>query len=135
MFPEHKRLDPLALLVAELSALVDPPVFSDVDASLDPRVQQVHVLQVPTVVPAGRLSRWSFTVDAVLMTYADTPGNAWSYHTEAADAILELSGLASGQVKVSNVQCTAEPSNLPGRTAPEWPGLISTYSMTLRHER
>lgn len=132
MEPTHTRLDPLALISTALLQGATHPVVTDMDAGMDPIQDPVTVVQVPNVTPASPLTRWSFQVSVTLSTFAESSATAWGAHTEVADAMLDLSGLDGGRVRVSSVTCTLEPVNITGRTAPQWPGLVSTYTLFIR---
>lgn len=132
MEPRHTRRDHLALLVEHLDSLADHPVVSDLDAGADPAHQPVTVVQVPQTVPAGPYTRWSFDVSVTITTFAGSSAQAWDHHAQVADLLLATTAVAQGEVLVSSVVCTLEPTNVPGRTAPDWPGLLSTYTMSMR---
>lgn len=133
MEPVTTRLDPLALIS---TALEDVPhyVYTDTDASMDPSRGPVTVVQT-TNRPHGPYTRWSTEVDVTVITYASTTTEAYSAHVEVADRLLALTEIPGphGPVTVSSVLCTVEPSNVTGRTAPEWPGQFSTYTLYLRN--
>lgn len=133
MEPAHARLDPLGLLSLALQT-PGQDVFTDTDAALDPRHRPVTVVQT-TARPHGPYTRWSMEVDVTLVTYAGSTTDAYHAHTEVADMLLALDELdsPSGRVGVSGVTCTMEPSNITGRTAPDWPGQVSTYTLYLRN--
>ena len=126
------RRDHLALLVDHLDRLVDHPVVSDLDAGANPSHQPVTIVQVPQTEPAGPYTRWSFDVSVTLTTFAGSSDQAWRHHAQVADILLDTTAVAEGSVLVSSVVCTLEPTNVPGRTAPDWPGLVSTYTMSMR---
>lgn len=132
MEPTHTRLDPLALISTALLQATAHPVVTDMDAGMDPSRAPVTVVQVPTHVTAGPYTRWNFQVSVTISTFAESSTAAWGAHTEVADAMLDLSGLDGGRVRVSSVTCTLEPVNITGRTAPQWPGLVSTYTLFIR---
>lgn len=132
MDPTHTRLDPLALISTALLTAATHPVTTDMDAGMDPSRGPVTVVQVPNHVPAGPYTRWSFQVSVTISTFAGSSATAWEAHTEVADAMLDLAGLDYGRVRVSSVTCTLEPVNITGRTAPQWPGLVSTYTLFMR---
>lgn len=132
MEPRHSRLDPLALLVDHLDRLADHPVVSDLDAGANPAHQPVTIVQVPQTGPAGAYTRWSFDVSVTLTTFAGSSAQAWGHHAQVADLLLDTTAVADGAVLVSSVMCTLEPTNVPGGTAPDWPGLVSTYTLSMR---
>lgn len=132
MEPQHTRRDHLALLVDHLDSLADHPVVSDMDAGANPSHQPVTVVQIPQTEPAGPYTRWSFDVSATIMTFAGSSAQAWDHHAQVADLLLATTAVARGEVLVSSVVCTLEPTNVQGRTAPDWPGLVSTYTMSMR---
>jgi hypothetical protein len=136
MEPKTPRLDPVAVLYTALSsAVTGHRVYTGVDASVDPAVSPVTVLTVPSHTPAGAYTRWSFSVDVTLMTYAASTAEAARIHAEAADALLELTEASTEDgrpVAVSGVICTLEPADLPTRAAPQWPGVMSSYNLFLR---
>lgn len=133
MEPKHVRLDPLAVLSLALQS-PNQDVYTDTDASMNPRERPVTVVQT-TSRPHGPYTRWSVEVDVDLVTYADSTTAAYHAHAEIADMLLDLDGVDTpgGRVAVSGVICTVEPSNIAGRTAPEWPGQFSTYTLYLRN--
>lgn len=132
MEPYHMRRDHLALLVDHLDRLADHPVVSDLDAGANPAHQPVTIVQVPQTEPAGPYTRWSFDLSVTLTTFAGSSAQAWGHHAQVADILLDTASVADGAVLVSSVVCTLEPTNVPGRTAPDWPGLVSTYTMSMR---
>lgn len=132
MEPQHTRRDHLALLVDHLDNLTDHPVVSDVDAGADPGQQPVTVVQIPQTEPAGPYTRWSFDISVTVITFAGSSAQAWDYHVQVADLLLATTAVARGEVLVSSVVCTLEPTNVQGRTPPDWPGLVSTYTMSMR---
>lgn len=131
MEPTMERMDPQAVLY---QALVEAgaDVVGSVDATLNPTDTPVTVVRATSAEPAGRLTRWVFTVTASVVTYAATEGQAWDAHTAVADAVLGLTDAVGGSVRVSAVVCTQEPAALGSADTPQWPGLVSLYSMTLR---
>lgn len=133
MEPVTTRLDPLALLSTALEG-VSHAVYTDTDANMDPSRRPVTVVQT-TNRPHGPYTRWSTEVDVTVITYAATTTEAYSAHVEVADRLLALTEIPGphGPVVVSSVLCTVEPSNVTGRTAPEWPGQFSTYTLYLRN--
>lgn len=133
MEPVTARLDPQALLSTALVSTTQD-VYTDTDASMDPSQRPVTVVQT-TARPHGPLTRWSMEVDVTLVTYAASTTDAYTAHTEVADQLLALTEMQSptGPVAVSSVTCTMEPSDLKARTAPEWPGQVSTYTLYLRN--
>lgn len=133
MEPVHTRLDPLGLLSLALQTPTQD-VFTDTDAAMDPEHRPVTVVQTAAR-PHGPYTRWSVEVDVTLVTYAASTTAAYHAHVEVADMLLELDEMdsPSGRVAVSGVTCTMEPSNITGRTGPEWPGQVSTYTLYLRN--
>lgn len=134
MEPRHERLDPLAYLVEELGRLVDHPVVTTADAVLDPSYGPVTVVQVTSNIPAGRLTRWSFKVSVTVMTFAVDPATAFEAHVAVADRILGLTTVDGGDVLVSSVLAVQEPEDIPVRSATDWPGQLSHYTMYLRRK-
>lgn len=134
MEPRHERLDPLAYLVEELGRLVDHPVVTTADAVLDPSYGPVTVVQVTSNIPAGRLTRWSFKVSVTVMTFAVDPATAFEAHVAVADRILGLTTVDGGDVLVSSVLAVQEPGDIPARSATDWPGQLSHYTMYLRRK-
>ena len=131
MEPTMERLDPQAVLYQALTeAGVD--VVGDVTATLNPTDTPVTVVRSTSMEPAGRLTRWWYNVTASLVTYAATPGEAWEAHTTAADAMLALTDVVGRSVRVSGVVCTQEPQAIDSAEPPQWPGVVSLYSLTLR---
>lgn len=132
MEPTHPRLDPLALLVQQLGTQADHPVVSYMDASENPSEQPISVIQIPNHAPHSLTTRWSFSVDITITTFARTSATAWSYHAPLADAILELTALDGGRVTVSTPHCTLEPVTVAGGSGPQWPGVVSNYTIYIR---
>lgn len=132
MEPQHARVDHLAALAIHLDGLVGHEVVTDLDAGADLELGPVTVLQAPTITPAGPYTRWSFQLSLVAITYATSASAAYAAHTRVADAILELTSVEGGAVTVSSVQSTLEPVAHNARTAPQWPGVMSTYTMYTR---
>lgn len=129
--PVKERMDPQAVLYQALvEAGVD--VQGDTTGNLDPTTKTVTVVQVTNAVPMGRLTRWAFTCQVSLVTYAGSSGSAWFDHTGVADALLGLTDVLDGTVRVSGVVCTQEPVAIDSAMAPQWPGMVSLYSLTLR---
>lgn len=133
MEPVTARLDPLALISGALEG-VGYDVYTDTDATMDPTHRPVTVVQTVNR-PHGPYTRRSTEVDVTLVTYAASTTEAYQAHVEVADRLLALTDIhgPTGHVAVSSVVCTVEPSNVTGRTAPEWPGQFSTYTLYLRN--
>lgn len=136
MEPSHVRMDPLALWSTYLDAAVAHTVTTSTDATLDPSIGPVSVVQVVSHTPADQVGtrRWSFAVSLTLVTYATDSVTAFHAHGEVADAILEAVSLDNGQVRVSSTRCTQEPEDTPVLSAHDWPGQLSGYSMYIRRE-
>ena len=129
--PTQERMDPQAVLYQALvEAGVD--VVGDTTARLDPTDTPVTVVKVTNTVPMGRLTRWVYTCQVSLVTYASGSGSAWHSHTGVADALLRLSDVLDETIRVSGVVCTQEPVAIDSAVAPQWPGMVSLYSLTLR---
>lgn len=137
MEPRHIRIDFLAELVRYLRNTTGTDVVTGMDAGANPTDTPVTVIQVPTVSPAGRLTRWAFDVSITVTTFAESSARAWGAHEKVCDAILDMSSLDSraGLIRISSAVCTLEPVNVTGRNAPQWPGLLSNYTVYMRHER
>lgn len=129
--PHHDRMDPQEVLVQALNES-GVPVLGEVSASLDPTSTPVTVLQAPTMTPVGPLSRWVFTVSVTLVTYAGSAYRARQTHHQAADTLLGLTDVLGESIRVSGVTCTQEPSPIGSVDTPQWPGMVSLYSLTLR---
>lgn len=131
MEPTSPRLDPQAVLY---QALVEAgaSVVGDVDATLNPTAEPVTVVRTSYAEPAGRLTRWVYSVVVTLTTYADSAGAAWDAHTSVADALLGLTDVLDDSVRVSGVVCTQEPQAIGSADTPQWPGMVSLYSLTIR---
>lgn len=134
MEPRHERLDPLALLVEELGSRVVHPVVAAVDAGFAPFDGPVTVVQVTSSAPAGRLTRWCFHVSITVMTFAIDPATAFEAHGAVADSVLELTTVGGGDVLVSSVLAVQEPVDMPVRSATDWPGQLSRYTLYLRRK-
>lgn len=131
MEPTMERMDPQAVLYQALTE-AGADVVGSVDASLNPTDTPVTVVRTTSAEPAGRLTRWVFSVTATVVTYAATEDAAWTAHTAVSDAVLGLGDVIGGSIRVSGVVCTQEPTALGSADTPQWPGLVSLYSMTLR---
>ena len=104
------------------------------DASLDPSHSPVSVLTEPAVRPASDLTRGVFIATFSVLTYAGTESEARRAHFDVADAVLALTRVAFNGVpaRLAKVTCTVEPSELPSSAAPEWPGVMSSYTTYIR---
>lgn len=131
MEPIMTRMDPQAVLYQALTE-AGAEVVGDATASLDVTDHPVTVVRTTSVEPMGRLTRWVYDVTATVVTYAEDTGAAWDAHTAVADTLLGLTDVLGGSVRVSAVVCTQEPMALGSADTPQWPGLVSLYSMTLR---
>lgn len=129
--PQHKRVDPQEVLVQALRE-AGVIVLGEVGPSLDPTQEPVTVLQTPNPRPMGPLTRWVFWVNVTLVTYAESAGQARATHYQASDALLGLTDVLGESIRVSAVTCTQEPSPIGSADTPQWPGVVSLYSLTLR---
>lgn len=135
MEPKQERLDHHAAIWSAVSAAVpEHMVVTEVDAGLDPTHTPVSVITEPTVRAATELTRGVFTATFSVMTYADTEREARRVHYEVADAVLDLGDMSYDGVTAwaARVVCTVEPSALPSSAAPEWPGVMSSYTTYIR---
>lgn len=135
MEPTQARLDHHAAIWSALSKRVTGhSVVTEVDASLDPTTAPVSVVTEPAVRPASELTRGVFIATFSVVTYAGKDTQARVAHNEAADAALGLIDLSYGGVeaRASKVVCTVEASALPNSAAPEWPGILSSYTLYIR---
>lgn len=137
MEPRHARIDALPLVIDHLRAVLpDCPVVAATDAMLDPSERALTVVQVPEVRTADTVTvrRWSFVATVTLITYAGDYAQALATHSRVADAILDLTSLDGGAVRVSSVRSIQEPEDVPVRSATDWPGQLSSYTIYLRRE-
>lgn len=135
MEPKQPRLDHHAAIWAALAAKVpEHMVVTSVDAGLDPTRTPVSIVIEPTTRAATEFTRGVFDVTFTLMTYAGTESEARRVHNEVADAVLELVDIEHEGVRarMSKVVCTLEPSAIPSTAAPEWPGVMSSYTTYIR---
>lgn len=135
MPPTHDRLDYSALLVRYLDEAVGHTVVPSAGAEMDPRGRPVTVVQVPSASQNGAALRWSFRVSITVTTFAKDPSAAYYSHVEVADGILNMVTLGGGSVRVSSVTADMEPADLTSATAPEWPAVVSSYTIFMRQER
>lgn len=135
MEPKQKRLDHHAAIWAAVAEeLPEHIVATEVDAGLDPTLVPVSVITEPTVRAASELTRGVFTATFSVMTYAATERVARRVHYEVADVVLDMGDLSYGGVSAwaARVVCTVEPSVLPRSAAPDWPGVMSSYTTYIR---
>jgi len=109
-------------------------VVTEVDAGLDPTYTPVSIVTEPVVRAATELTRGVFTATFSVLTYAGTESEARKVHYEVADAVLDLGDMTYAGVpaRAARVVCTVEPSALPSSAAPEWPGVMSSYTTYIR---
>lgn len=135
MEPRTPRIDALAAIYRALrDTVAGHRITTELEAGDDASGDPLTVVQV-NVVPAGPYTRSAFNVDVTLMTFATTTTAALPAHVEAADAMLELTEVTDDNGVaglVSAVVSTLEPSEVPGRSAPQWPGQLSRYNLYLR---
>lgn len=135
MEPKQRRLDHHAAIWAAVSdAVPEHAVVTEVDAGLDPAYTPVSVITEPVVRAASDLTRGVFTAAFSVMTYAATEREARWVHYEVADAVLDLGDMSYDGVSAwaARVVCTVEPSALPSSAAPDWPGVMSSYTTYIR---
>ena len=135
MEPRQPRLDHHAAIWSAVADKVpEHTVVTEVDAGLDPTYTPVSIVTEPVVRAATELTRGVFFVTFTVLTYAGTEAEARRVHNEVADAVLDLVDMEYDGVagRASRVVCTAEPSALPSSAAPEWPGVMSSYSTYVR---
>lgn len=135
MEPLQQRLDHHAAIWSAVAAKVpEHTVVTEVDAGLDPSYTPVSIVTEPVVRAATDFTRGVFTATFSVMTYAGTEAAARRVHNDVADAVLDLRGLEHDGVeaRASKVVCTVEPSALPSSAAPEWPGVMSSYTTYIR---
>ena len=135
MEPIQPRLDHHAAIWSAVAAKVpELIVVTEVDAGLDPSHEPVSVVTEPVVRAATELTRGVFTATFSVLTYAGTESEARKVHYEVADAVLELGDMSYDGVtaRAARVVCTVEPSALPSSAAPEWPGVLSSYTTYIR---
>lgn len=135
MEPLQPRLDHHAAIWSAVAAKVpELTVVTEVDAGLDPTYTPVSIVTEPVVRAATEFTRGVFTATFSVLTYAGTEAEARRVHNEVADAVLELVDMEYDGVtaRASKVVCTVEPSALPSSAAPEWPGVMSSYTTYIR---
>lgn len=135
MEPTQARLDYHAAIWAGLKdAVTSHSVVTEVDASLDPSRSPVSVVTEPAVRPASELTRGVFIATFSVLTYAGTENEARRAHIDVADTLLGLTRVEFDGVpaRLARVTCTVEPSELPSSAAPEWPGVMSSYTTYIR---
>lgn len=135
MEPLQPRLDHHAAIWSAVAAKVpELTVVTEVDAGLDPTYTPVSIVTEPVVRAATEFTRGVFTATFSVLTYAGTEAEARQVHNEVADAVLELVDMEYDGVtaRASKVVCTVEPSALPSSAAPEWPGVMSSYTTYIR---
>lgn len=135
MEPKQERLDHhAAIWSAVAEAVPEHIVVTEVDAGLDPTLTPVSVITEPIVRAASELTRGVFVATFSVMTYAVTERVARRVHYEVADAVMDLGDLSYFGVSAwaARVVCTVEPSALPRSAAPDWPGVMSSYTLYIR---
>lgn len=135
MEPLQPRLDHHAAIWQAIARTVPHyTVVTEVDAGLDPTLAPVTVVTEPTVQASTEFTRGVFSVTLTAMTYAATEAEARRVHNEIADVVLGLTDIEYDEVqaRMSKVVCTLEPSALPSSAAPEWPGVMSSYTTYVR---
>lgn len=135
MEPLQPRLDHHAAIWSAVTAKVpEHTVVTEVDAGLDPTYRPVSIVTEPVVRAATEFTRGVFTATFSVLTYAGTESEARKVHYEVADAVLDLGDMEYDGVtaRASKVVCTVEPSALPSSAAPEWPGVMSSYTTYVR---
>lgn len=135
MEPLQPRLDHHAAIWSAVAAKVpEHTVVTEVDAGLDPTYMPVSIVTEPVVRAATEFTRGVFTATFSVLTYAGTEAEARRVHNAVADAVLDLVDMEYDGVtaRASKVVCTVEPSALPSSAAPEWPGVMSSYTTYVR---
>ena len=135
MEPKPYRLDFHAATWAALRAAVpDQIIITSSGADMDPGAAPVTVLTEPQAVQATVRSRGVHSLSFEVLTYSDREETARAAHIQVADAVLELQTVAFDGVqgRVSAVRCEIEPVALKDPSAPEWPGVLSRYTMYVR---
>lgn len=135
MEPLQPRLDHHAAIWSAVAAKVpEHIVVTEVDAGLDPTYTPVSIVTEPVVRAATELTRGVFTATFSVLTYAGSESEARKVHYEVADAVLDLGDMMYDGVpaRAARVVCTVEPSALPSSAAPEWPGVMSSYTTYIR---
>lgn len=135
MEPLQPRLDYHAAIWSAVADKVpEHTVVTEVDAGLDPTYTPVSVVTEPVVRAATELTRGVFTATFSVLTYAGSESEARKVHYEVADAVLDLGDMSYDGVaaRAARVVCTVEPSALPSSAAPEWPGVMSSYTTYIR---
>lgn len=135
MEPLQPRLDHHAAIWSAVAAKVpELTVVTEVDAGLDPAYTPVSIVTEPVVRAATEFTRGVFTATFSVLTYAGTEAEARRVHNEVADAVLALGDMSYDGVdaRAARVVCTVEPSALPSSAAPEWPGVMSSYTTYIR---
>lgn len=135
MEPRTPRLDfHAALWSAFKDAEPDLLFITSSGADMDPARQPVTVITEPQVQQSSVHSRGVFTVSYEILTYSDTEETARAAHMRVADAALDLQWLHFNGVqgRAAAVQCELEPLTLHDAAAPDWPGVVSRYTMHVR---
>lgn len=135
MEPLQPRLDHHAAIWSAVADKVpEHTVVTEVDAGLDPTYTPVSIVTEPVVRAATELTRGVFTATFSVLTYAGSESEARKVHYEVADAVLDLGDMSYDGVpaRAARVVCTVEPSALPSSAAPEWPGVMSSYTTYIR---
>lgn len=134
MEPVAPLIHHAALLADGINTEVPHGVYTDLDASLDPAGGAVSVVST-LATPAGAYTNRLWRVDLTVITYGATSSRAWDSHAAVHTAILGLTRVGDRQqVRVSSVVSSTAPVPVPGRTAPNWPGQTSTYTLYMRVE-
>lgn len=135
MEPITQRLDfHAALWTAFKAAAPDLQFITSSGADMNPAREPVTVITEPQATQSSQYSRSVFTVSYEILTYADTEDKARAAHNQAADTALSLQWVSFDGVhgRVATVQCELEPVTLHDSAAPEWPGVLSRYTMHVR---
>ena len=135
MEPKQQRLDfHVAIWQAVAAKVPKHVVVTSVDAGLDPARTPVSVITEPVVRAATDLTRGVFTATFSVMTYAGSETVARRVQHEVADAVLSMVNVSYDGVsaRAAKVNCTVEPSALPSSAAPDWPGVMSSYTAYIR---
>lgn len=136
MEPRQPRLDIHAALWRAVSKAVPAErVLTSIDGGATPDEAPLTIIAEPVARAAGDIPvRGVFDVTFSAITYAGTENEARAPHNAIADAILELTELEHGGVaaRVARVTCTLEPSVAPSSAAPNWPGIMSSYTAYIR---
>ncbi|QGJ94143.1 hypothetical protein QEH32_gp11 [Corynebacterium phage EmiRose] len=133
MEPKATLLDLTGQLVAALRSMPGGEhIVTELDAAYTPSTGIMTTLRA-TSSPASRLTRRVHSVEVTLVTFAPTRAEAWEPHHRAVALILDNDRI-SPSLRVSSPRQTTEATPIPGGGGPQWPGLMSRLSLTIREE-